>query len=137
MLESAAWTVAAVQEVCDGGGYSCPLTESFGFLGPNYEKSLAGMMSLLEKFSVHGRKMLNDGICHEVDESEKIFEFIKGDLRVLWFYGKGNKIIICSHCFIKKTRKTPSTEKSIAIASKREYFDRLDRKIEVPLFFEE
>ncbi|WP_440064843.1 type II toxin-antitoxin system RelE/ParE family toxin [Pseudomonas syringae] len=137
VLEASKWTVTAAQEPTGNGGFSCPLTASLGSLGANYEKSLDGLLSLLAKFSEHGQRMLNDGICHEIDENEKLFEFIKGDLRLIWFYGKGNKIIICSHCFIKKGRKTPIAEKSIASKIKKEYFDLLDRNIEVPLHYEE
>jgi hypothetical protein len=136
VLEESKWIVTAAQEKA-GSGYRCALVDSLAKLGSNYEKSLDGLLSLLAKFSEHGQRMLNDGICHEVDENEKLFEFIKGDLRLIWFYGRGNKIIICSHCFIKKGKKTPPSEKAAATSIKREYFRLLDRNIEVPLIYEE
>ncbi|WP_175645509.1 type II toxin-antitoxin system RelE/ParE family toxin [Pseudomonas sp. KK4] len=129
--------MTAAQEKTGAEEFRCPLIESLTELGPNYEKSMDGLLSMLAKFSEHGQRMLNDGICHEIDENEKLFEFIKGDLRLIWFYGKGNKIIICSHCFIKKGRKTPSPEKAAATKIKREYFRLLDQNIEVPLFYED
>lgn len=125
--------MTAVQELEGAGLYSCRLTESIASLGANYDKSVAGLLSMIGKFAEHGQKMLNDSICHEIDENEKLFEFIKGDLRLIWFYGSGNKIIICSHCFIKKGRKTPPNEKAIAIKFKKEYFSLLERNIEVPM----
>lgn len=136
VLEAGRWTVTAIQEHRVDGEFTCRFNDSLEELGPNYERSLAGLIAMLGKFSEHGTKMLNDGICHEIDESEKIFEFIKGDLRLLWFYGKGNKIIICSHCFIKKGRKTPTDEKAIAIRLKNEYFKLLKNGTEVPLYVE-
>ena len=137
ILEDGKWVVTAAQELNAEGEFFCPLTESLLNLGANYQKSIAGLISMLGKFSEHGQRMLNDGICHEIDENEKLFEFIKGDLRLIWFYGKGNKIVICSHCFIKKGRKTPPPEKAIATKIKRAYFKLLDANIEVPLFKED
>lgn len=136
VLEQAKWIVTAVQEKTASGRYSCRLLESLDQLGANHEKSLDGLLVMLGKFSEHGQKMLNDGICHEIDENEKLFEFIKGDLRLIWFYGKGQKIVICSHCFVKKGRKTPPGEKAVATKLKRQYFELLDRNIDVPLYHE-
>ncbi|MCV4341078.1 type II toxin-antitoxin system RelE/ParE family toxin [Pseudomonas capsici] len=136
VLEAGKWTVTAPQEVDGNGDYQCILIDSFNDLGANYSKSLIGMLSLLEKFSEHGQRMLNDDICHEADKNEKLFEFIKGDLRLLWFYGQGNKIIVCSHCFVKKGRKTPKAEKAIAIKFRETYEKLTEQKIEIPLIFE-
>jgi phage-related protein len=41
--------------------------------------------------------------------SGEIWEFIAGRLRVLWFYDQG-RLIVCSHGFLKRTRKIPSGE---------------------------
>jgi phage-related protein len=38
-----------------------------------------------------------------------IWELIAGRLRVLWFYDQG-RLIVCSHAFVKRTRKTPPSE---------------------------
>ncbi len=81
--------------------------------------------------------MLNTDICHEVDSDNKIFEFIKGSLRLLWFYGAGNKIIICSHVFVKKGQKTPVTQKSAAIELKKRYMKLIDSGKKIELHFEE
>ncbi|WP_163023781.1 type II toxin-antitoxin system RelE/ParE family toxin [Pseudomonas viridiflava] len=137
VLEDSKWVVTAVQELKPSGDFSCPWLDSIASLGPNYEKSLDGLVVMLEKFSEHGQKMLNKDICHEVDENEKIFEFIKGDLRLLWFYGKGNKLIICSHCFVKKGQKTPKNEKDIAIRVKARYMENIKKSVDVPLYYEE
>lgn len=137
VLEQAKWTVTAAELEKPSGGYGCPLMESLDALGSNHEKSMDGLLVMLERFSEHGQKMLHDGICHEIDENEKIFEFIKGDLRLVWFYGDGGKIIICSHCFVKKGQKTPNGEKSHAISIKRQYWALRDKGIAVPLHYED
>ena len=79
------------------------------------------MFDFFERFSQSGRDTFNDDLCHYVDKDEKIWEFIKGDIRVLWFYGQGNRIIICSHGFIKNSRKTPKKEINHAITAKHAY----------------
>lgn len=77
----------------------------------------------------HGPQLLNTKQCHLVDERESIWEFIKGDLRVLWFYAKGaDKVIICSHGFVKDSPKTKAKDKKKAINLKKQY--EKDRKLE-------
>lgn len=137
VLEETRWVVTAAQHRKPSGEYECPLLESFESLGRNYEKSLVGLQVMLEKFSEHGPKMLHDGICHEIDENDKLFEFIKGDLRLIWFYGDGNKIIVCSHCFIKKGQKTSKTDKADAKRIKHQYEALRAKGIAVPLHYED
>lgn len=137
VVERDTWTVTAAQERTNQGNYHCPLTESINALGANYDKSVDGLLSLLEKFSKHGTRILNDELCHEVDSENKIFEFIKGSLRLLWFYGAGNKIIICSHVFIKKGQKTPAAQKNAAIELKNKYAALIESGKKVDLYFEE
>lgn len=137
VLEAAAWTVTAAQEEMHGGDYDCPFMSSLAGLGANYEKSVDGLLSMLEKFATHGQRMLNDDICHEVDKKEKIFEFIKGDLRLLWFYGDGNKIIVCSHVFVKKRQKTPPLEVGKAVNMKQRYEKLIKDGINIELFIDE
>jgi phage-related protein len=137
VLESAKWIVTAAELQKPTGDYECPLLASLDSLGSNHEKSLDGLLVMLERFSEHGQRMLNDGICHEIDENNKIFEFIKGDLRLIWFYGDGNKIIVCTHCFVKKGQKTPTKEKAHAINVKDRYWALRDKGIAVPLHYED
>lgn len=53
------------------------------------------------------------GPPHNVEISHKIageiWELIAGRLRVLWFYEAG-RVVVCTSGFIKRTRKTPSSE---------------------------
>lgn len=50
----------------------------------------------------------------------EIWELIAGRLRVLWFYDEG-RLVVCSHGFVKRTRKTPAAEIDRAQAAYREY----------------
>ena len=107
ILESHLWDVTAIINKDEG---CCPLTDFFDGLESKYKGLASGMFDLFERFSQSGRDKFNDDLCHYVDKDEKIWEFIKGDIRVLWFYGQGNRIIVCSHGFLKNSRKTPKKE---------------------------
>lgn len=100
----------------------CPITE---FLeeaeGSNYEKHANGLMVLLERFAEHGHEIFNDKQCHYIDKNNKIWQLRKGSLRLLWFYGGKNRVIVCSHAFIKKSQKTPPKEKAKAIKLKSDF----------------
>jgi len=43
-------------------------------------------------------------------------------IRVLWFYDEG-KMIVCSHGFVKKSRKVPRHDIAQAQDHRRHYFD--------------
>ena len=46
-------------------------------------------------------------VSHKI--AGEIWELIAGRLRVLWFYDEG-RVVVCSHGFVKRTRKTPLGE---------------------------
>ena len=93
---------------------------------PNMQKDKLAILALLDRIAKDpkGPRLLPDDISHSVDEKHAIWEFIQGRLRILWFYDK-NRIVVCACGFIKKTPKTPSTEKEQAIAIKKKYFENI------------
>jgi phage-related protein len=62
----------------------------------------------------------NAEISHQI--KGKLFEFVQGRLRVLWFYDEG-RLIICTSGFVKKGQKTPRSEIEHAIQVMNEYFE--------------
>ena len=70
------------------------------------------------------RSPAEQGPPRNVEVSHKIagdiWELIAGQLRVLWFYDEG-RVIVCSHGFVKRTRKIPSGEIDRAQAACQEY----------------
>lgn len=118
-LESRQWEVTAVIHESDDD-ISCPLVDFLAGLSKQYDGSRSGLFDFFERFSNSGRETFNDDLCHYVDKDEKIWEFVKGDIRVLWFYGDG-RIIVCSHGFVKKGQKAPRKEVNRAIALKKDY----------------
>lgn len=98
----------------------------------SYEASAEGLIVLIERMAKDGLDGLSTHIWHLVDKDNKIFELIKGDLRLLFFKGNGDILVIASHGFIKKTQKTPENEKNKAIRRKKQYQkDHDSRNIEL------
>src|SRR4030066_2271851 len=77
------------------------------------------MASILERTAKEGPSRRTE-ISHQIED--EIYEFIQGRLRVLWFYDEGS-LVVCSHGFVKKTRKTPRPELRRAKDTRRRYFD--------------
>lgn len=116
----------AVFTPCDEVGYAPLLSDIGALLGDStYAKHMSGLMSLLAlvQTSVRGPKELesNASLCHEAVSGEAIFEFIKGPLRLYWFYGLDRRVIIVATVKVKKGQKTPAAIKRAMLALKREY----------------
>jgi len=78
----------------------CELLEFLNSLGSNYEATKNSLFALFDKISIHG-PLRNAEKSHKLND---IWEFIQGDLRIFYFYGKGKRII-CTHGLIKKGSK--------------------------------
>jgi|ERR1043165_6920193 phage-related protein len=90
-------------------------------LSPNDWKRI---VSMIARTAEHGPPR-DEEQCRalEGDRAEGLFEFkTRGGVRVLWFYDR-ERIIICTHGFIKKSQKTPPGEIERAQLIKRRYFE--------------
>lgn len=98
----ARWDVLAI---CGARG-DCPLLDLLASLEA---RLAADGRAMLRLFAFVGEQ----GPPHNVEASHKIageiWELIAGRLRVLWFYDEG-RVVVCSHGFVKRTRKTPVAE---------------------------
>jgi phage-related protein len=109
------WVVLAV---CNDRG-DCQLVDFMGELGGGASAEARKLMAVLTRASQQGpprskerSNTLGDGT----------FEFKSGSLRALYFYG-GERLIVCSHGFVKKSQKCPAREKYAAAFCKRRYFE--------------
>ncbi len=91
------------------------------------DKYLLGLQTSERKKLVRAIKRLaeygvprNKQKCRKLDKN--LFELKEGHCRVLFFYG-GPGIIVVTHGFTKKTKKTPPQEKGKAIEFRRQYMD--------------
>lgn len=88
----------------------------------SYAGCLAGLLAMMERHSEHGHTIFNAKQCHYVSQDEKIYQYIKGPLRLLWFEAKG-RIIVCVHAYKKKSQKTPKDIINEAIRVKKKYLE--------------
>ncbi len=77
------------------------------------------MLNLLERIALEGPPRRVE-VCHQI--KGPIFQCEQGRIRVLWFYDEG-QMVICSHGFIKTSRKTPRDQIRRAENAYRRYFD--------------
>lgn len=80
------------------------------------------MLQLLERVAAEGPPR-NTEVSHKIQGD--IWEFIKGRLRVFWFYDKG-KVVVCTHGMVKKTQKTPRNEIQQAVQWHQAYMAARD-----------
>jgi hypothetical protein len=120
ILEGSEWAVWAI---CTDRG-TCALEEFLQSLDPSLQQHVDAFAALLDRISCDpsGPTRLNRERSHIVDRPNGIYQFTCGRIRVLWFYDD-NRLIICSHGFIKKTSKTPKQELRAAEANKRAYLE--------------
>lgn len=90
---------------CSARG-DCPVLDFLAGLESGHARQAVRMLALLSQVA-EGGPPRNTERSHTV--AEEIWEFIQGDLRVLWFYGKG-QVVVLAVGFVKKSRKTPRAE---------------------------
>lgn len=113
-------------------GDSCCVESFFAELDKSFNSNVADLLSMMEHMATHGFNRLPSGWSHEIDKQEKIFELIKGRLRIPYFRGSGDRIVVCGPGFIKKSQKTPDSVKTNMKRLRDTYFKSLDSgKLEI------
>lgn len=59
--------------------------------------------------------------CHEAISGQQVYEFRKMSLRLYWFYGVGEKIIICAYGIEKRHPKTSKEDRKRLIELRNMY----------------
>ena len=111
---------AVVQEKGDGS-LVCSLIDAFDDIEAAYEASRNRLLEYFRQLAGGGPQVLNPAQCHQVDAHDKIYEFIAGRLRVLFFQGSTGSVVICTDMFLKKTQKIPAKEVAKAVKAKKAY----------------
>jgi len=98
-----------------------------GYIKSCNDQGVVGIIDLFERFADHGHDGFNSKQKHEIDKAESIYQFRKGDHRVLFFSCHGQAIIVsCPHR--KKGNKVDPKEVKKAIKIKNEYLQALEEK---------
>lgn len=108
-----AWQVLAVST--DRG--DCPLLDFLHRLSAETPSHVDGMLALLNRVGNHGPPR-NVQLSHQLRGD--IYEFIKGRIRILYFYGQ-RRIVVCTHGLVKKSQRMPSSEIELAEQALRNY----------------
>lgn len=110
------YTIAAVMT-----GNTCPaelfITEGEAAYGASRE----GLAALLQRVAQLGLPVLSTKQAHEVNKPNKIYEFIKGDLRLFYFKGEGDMVVVCTTGTVKQGNKVNGKAVKDAIICKSNY----------------
>lgn len=120
-IQQAKFHVGAVVQQKGDGTLTCDLLDDFNDIEATYEASRNRILEYFKQVAAGGPQALNTAQCHQVDANNKIYEFISGKLRVLFFQSAKGSLVICTHMFLKKTQKTPPKDVNKAIRAKKEY----------------
>lgn len=121
LIQQAKFHVGAVVQTKGDGTLTCNLLDDFNDIEATYEASRNRLLEYFKHVAAGGPQALSTAQCHQVDAGNKIYEFISGKLRVLFFQSSKGNWIICTHMFLKKTQKTPPKDLNKAIRAKKEY----------------
>ena len=109
-------------------GGDCQLEEFFEELKDSGHPDLDQMLRLIKRSADFGPpRNIEMSRALEGRNAEGLWEFKAGAIRVIWFYER-NKIIICTHSFLKKGRKTPASEIETAQNIRSNYYAEHTRK---------
>jgi mRNA-degrading endonuclease RelE of RelBE toxin-antitoxin system len=100
----------------------CPFEDFFKELKENGHPDLGQMLRLIKRSAELGPpRNIEMSRALEGRNAEGLWEFKAGAIRVIWFYER-NKIIVCTHGFLKKGRKTPASEIKLAQKTRSKYY---------------
>ena len=102
--------------VMDGDG--CPVE---AFLDDD-EPACTGLLHMLEVVAELGLEGVSSKWFHEVSKADKISEFIKGNLRLFFFKGRGRDIAVCVECRMKKGQKADKGAVARAASTRARYY---------------
>ena len=105
----------------------CPAEDFLLSLDAAYRASSDGLFELLDRVSQDGLDDISPTLSHEVDKNEKIYELIKGKLRLFFFKGEGDLLVICTTGLIKKTPKVDKKAVAKAIVCKNQYLNAVKK----------
>lgn len=120
LIKNDIWTIYAS---CAKDG-SCQVLSFLNNLNPKYHGSRTRLFAILARAtSEHtGPSQFPVEISHLASSNAKIYEFIAGDIRLLWFYSQYKKrVIVCSAAYLKKTKKVDKRLIASAIKIQKQY----------------
>ena len=111
--------------ICDEDG-QCDLDEEIAQLlaDATAARAMRSLLALLENCLAEpeGPQLyIGTLVCHEAVAGAQIYEFIKGPLRLYWFYGADRRVIIIPGIYRKKQQTTPRKIERMLRKAKQDY----------------
>jgi hypothetical protein len=104
-------------------GDECPAEEFLNSGDQSTKAMREGLAEMLATVAERGFDDLPPGWVHEADKPLKVYEFIKGSLRLFFFKGVGRQIAVCVCGGIKKRKKADPKPVKKAGRWRKEYFE--------------
>jgi hypothetical protein len=89
------------------------------------EASRLGLMQMLSEVAEVGLQKVPQSWVHEADKTLKIYEFIKGPLRLFFFKGKNGQIAVCTTGVRKSGDKADNAAVKKAAKLRNDYYEAL------------
>jgi len=102
VLVAGPWKVVA--ELEERSGRRCSVLDDIMALGANYARVRAGLLAQIQMAAKEG-PLGKPWIEPASSTDPRVYKFVKGDLRLYFLYAEG-RMLLCSRCIVKKTRKT-------------------------------
>jgi hypothetical protein len=124
VLFPGAYRICALTKVGDTWEVTCPAVEFLQQQAAikSYSSMCKGFAVIFGRYAMGGRQAITAEMFHEVDKPNGIWQFIKGDLRLLCFVEKNDVFI--TDGYVKKSQKADRSEVARAVAAKNNYFKK-------------
>ena len=108
------------------GQNDCPTLDFLNDLKRDNEREYVKIMAYLARTADHGPPVKNKEKCRYFPQL-KAFELkTTGGVRIMAFWD-ADRLIVCSHGFMKRSRKTPKEQLTRLTRSREQYFDAQSR----------
>lgn len=78
-------------------------------------------VALFDRMATRGPTSIPTDRNHQIDSNAKLFQVRVNQLRIVWFYDEG-QIVICAHCYRKKTNRVPKKDLQAARRAREAYW---------------
>ena len=106
-------------------GDACPVEDALLDEDPAYESYRSGLLNMLERVGEDGFKNFSAKQSHYINDDPKIYEFIRGPLRLIYFHGKENNVVVTTEIVVKKSTKADAKVVNRAKQIRKDYFESI------------
>lgn len=103
----------------------CPVSDSPLSADANFDVTHTRLLQVIERIADHGMDGIPSSISKVVRKKPKILELKRGDLRLFYFHGHENRIVVCTELIQKKTQRVDRQAVARAVDTYYEYYNSL------------